>query len=345
VELSCYIPEIDETLVYTKHNLMSFTHKQTGCLVSGELCKNHIEFSLDNSDGKWNPNSPRGLERYLSERLKITLRYGFDIDGHVEWIPGGVFYLSEWKTSTDGLEASFVARDIFEYMIDTPYTGVISGSLYDVIVSAIAEAAIPVETVVNISDKLREYQVSIPEYDGKSSVAEILQKCANAAGCVMYQDRFGALNIGELVYPDTGYTIALSKSYSYPKVELSRPLKEVSVTYSDGVKTYYSCGGTGQVQTVDNNFIMGEAQATEVAEWVADALRGRRAISGDFRGDPRMDMFDVVQVENKYGIVTGVIITDITYSFGGAFRTTYSGQVRGTTVSVFSGEVFTGEVS
>ena len=90
---------------------------------------------------------------------------------------------------------------------------------------------------------------------------------------------------------------------------------------------------------------MGEAQAAEVAEWVADALRGRRAISGDFRGDPRMDMFDVVQVENKYGIVTGVIITDITYSFGGAFRTTYSGQVRGTTVSVFSGEVFTGEVS
>lgn len=345
VELSCYIPEINETLVYTKNNLMSFTHKQTGCLVSGELCKNQIEFSLDNSDGSWNPNSPRGLERYLSERLRITLRYGFDINGSVEWIPGGVFYLSEWKTSTDGLEASFVARDIMEYMIDTPYTGAIAGSLYDVVTNALTEAAIPDDVVVNISDVLGGFPIELPEYDGGSSVAEVLQKCANAAGCVMYQDRLGALHIEKLVHSDTDYTIALSKSYSYPKIELSRPLKEVAVTYSDGVKAHYSCGETGQVQTVDNNFIMDESQASGVAEWVADVLRGRRAISGDFRGDPRVDLFDVVQIENKYGIVTGVTITDITYSFGGAFRTTYSGQVRGTTTPVFCGEVFTGEVS
>jgi hypothetical protein len=324
---------------------MSFTHKQVGSLVSGELPKNHIEFSLDNSDGKWNPNSPRGLERHLSERLKITLRYGFDIDGVIEWIPGGVFYLSEWRTSIDGLEASFVARDILEYMIDTPYTGAISGTLYELAMNAIAEAGIPDDVVVHISEELGQYPVELLTYDGKSSVAEILQKCANAAGCVMYQDREGTLVIGKLTYEDAGYTVSLNRSYSYPKIELSRPLRDVSVTRNDGGKSHYVCGETGQTQTVDNDFIMDESQAIMVAAWVADGLQGRRTISGDFRSDPRIDLFDVVQVENKYGVVTGVAITDITYSFGGAFRATYSGQVRGTTVSVYCGEVFAGEVS
>ena len=78
VRLWCHIPELQRTLVYTKEDLLSFTHQQTACPMSGELPKNHIEFSLDNSDGKWNPSNPVGLERYLSERLKITLEYVYD---------------------------------------------------------------------------------------------------------------------------------------------------------------------------------------------------------------------------------------------------------------------------
>ena len=345
VELSCYIPELDKTLVYTKKDLMSFAHQQTGSLVSGELPKNHIEFSLDNSDGKWNPNSPRGLERYLSERLKITLRYGFSIDGVIEWIPGGVFYLCEWNTSLDGLSASFVARDVFEYMLDTPYTGALSGTLYEVALNAITEVDIPEDVSVSISEELHSYQVDLADYDGKLSVAEILQKCANASGCVLYQDRKGVLTIKKLRYSETGYIIPLKLSPSYPKVELSRSLKNVSVTY--GVEGVYllPCNDSGETQTVENDFILTENQAAIVAEWVADGLRGRKTISGEFRSDPRIDLFDVLRVENKYGTVTGVAITDIKYSFSGAFRASYSGQVRGTTVPVYCGEVFSGEVT
>lgn len=345
VELSCYIPELNKTLVYTKKDLMSFTHQQTGSLVSGELPKNHIEFSLDNSDGKWNPNSPRGLERYLSERLKITLRYGYNIDGVEEWIPGGVFYLSEWNTSSDGLEASFVARDLLEYMLDKPYTGTISGTLYEVAMNAIAEAGIPEDAEVSISEELGNYRIALADYDGSLSVAEILQKCSNAAGCVMYQDRKGVLTIGKLDYQNTDYVIPLFLSYSYPKIELSRPLKDVSVTYGDGSKYLHSNSDVGETQTVNNDFIMVEDQAKTVAEWVADGLQGRRTVRGEFRGDPRIDLFDVVQVENKYGMVTGVAITDIKYSFTGAFRASYSGQVRGAIVNVYCGELYTGEVS
>lgn len=371
IEISCYVPALKNTLVYTKKDLLSFTHQQTGSLVSGELPKNHIEFALDNSDGRWNPGNPKGMERYLSDRLKVSLRYGYIINGTEQWIPGGVFYLSEWRTSTNGLEANFSARDLLEYMIDTPYTGEITGTLYDIAQRAIAEANIPddpntdVEELVlgasklgsavlgfvlaagvNISEELKNYSVGDIDYQGNETVAVILQKCANAAGCVMYQDRTGIFVIGKLSYEDTGYVIPKRLSYAYPEIEFSRPIKDVSVTYYGNAVTVYPFSVSGEVQTLNNEFIRTKEQAAAVAKWVCDSLRTRQQISGEYRGDPSLDLFDVVSIEGKYGTFAGVVLTDIKYTFTGAFRVTYSGYIRGSGVAVvvYCGEYFTGEV-
>ena len=34
IEISCYIPALQNTLVYTKKDLLSFTHQQTGSLAT-----------------------------------------------------------------------------------------------------------------------------------------------------------------------------------------------------------------------------------------------------------------------------------------------------------------------
>lgn len=371
IEISCYIPALQRTLVYTKRDLLSFTHQQTGSLVSGELPKNRIEFSLDNSDGKWNPSNPNGLERYLSDRLKVSLRYGYVINGIEEWIPGGVFYLSEWRTSLNGITASFVARDVLEYMIDTPYTGKISGTLYDIAQRAIAEANLPddpsagseptvlgtsllgstvlgfvLATNISISEELKKYTVGDIEYKGNETIATILQKCANAAGCVMYQGRDGVFQIRKLSNEDTGFVIPRKLSYTYPEIDFSRPIKNVSVTYHDNAVTLYPFSGDGETQTLNNEFITTKEQADDIARWVCDSLRSRQQVKGEYRGDPRLDLFDVVDIESKYGKIGGVVLTDIKYSFTGVFRATYTGYIRGSGVSmtIFCGEYFAGEV-
>lgn len=347
VRLSCYIPELQETRVYTKNDLLSFTHQQTASPISGELPKNHIEFSLDNSDGKWNPSNPVGLERYLSERLKITLEYGFDIDGVVEWIPGGVFYLSEWRTSPNGLEASFVARDLLEYMMDKPFVPNQHEFLSEVAQKAIADAELPDGAVVEIADVLQQYQIDpLRQYSGEETVAEVLQKCANATGCVMYQDRLGVLRIERPNYESRGYVIPIALSYSYPEIDFMRPMKNVSVKYENNQSVLYQIGSSGETQTINNDFITEEFQAYEVAEWVYDSLRTRKQISGSFRGDPRLDVLDIVDVESKYGTIASVMLTDVKYTFTGAFRATYSGYIRGsgTSVFMFCNEIYTGEV-
>lgn len=368
IEISCYIPALKSTLVYTKKDLLSFTHQQTGSLVSGELPKNHITFTLDNSDDRWNPSNPRGMERYLSERLMVALRYGYIIDGAEEWIPGGVFYLSEWRTSANGLEATFTARDVLEYMIDTPYVGEVTGTLYEIAQNAIAVANIPDDSDetsmilgtsllgtavlgviptggVNISDDLKNYSVGDIEYNGTESVAAILQKCANAAGCVMYQNRSGIFEIGKLTYENTGYVIPKRLSYAYPETDFSRPMKNVTVTYYENAVTVYPFSSSGEAQTLNNNFIKTKEQADTIAKWVCDSLRSRQQISGEYRGDPRLDLFDVISVEGKYGNVVGVVLTDIKYDFTGSFRVTYSGYIRGSGVAVllYCGENFAGE--
>lgn len=359
IEISCYIPQLNDTLVYTKKDLLSFTHQQTVSLLSSELPKNHIEFTLDNSDSKWNPSNPRGLEHFLYERLQVRLRYGYSFDGVEEWIPGGVFYLSEWRTSQNGLEASFVARDLLEYMIDKPYTGAISGTLYDVAKRAIAEAEFSLSAVLGeyvlgsaglgavlLSEELKKYDVGAVKQDGTETIAVVLQKCANAARCVMYQNRGGTLVIDKLVCGEPVYTVPKKLSYSYPEIEVSRLMRNLSVTYSGEQVYEHPFANSGATQTLTNDFISTESQARAVAKWTCDNLMSRQKISGDFRGDPRFDVFDVVDVESKHGTITGVVVTDIKHTFSGAFRTTYSGYVLASKarVTVYSGEVYSGEV-
>ena len=317
---------IGHILTFYKKDIFSYTHEQTGHLNSGELPKNSITFTLDNTDGRWNPNNPTGMEQYLSERQKIKVRYGLDIDGTVEWIPAGTFYLSEWRVPNNGLEASFVARDIFEYLLNESYTGGRSGVLYNLIIDAFDSAGVPDDFEYVLDSSLRVRYATVP--DGEHTCAEIVQMCANAGGCVIYQDRDGVLHVEPLSKVHSGAIIPLTLSYSHPEIELSKPLKNVSV--SDGDNNYsLSVSSVGETQTVSNPLISTEAQAQMIAEWVRDTLATRKTVSGEYRADPRLDVFDIVAVASKYGDLQNVALTSIKYTFNGSFRGEYKGRLLG----------------
>lgn len=346
VSIECYIPELGESLTYTKRDILKFVHRQSVSLLSAELPKNHIEFSLDNSDDRWNPSNPDGLYRYLSERLRITVQYGFKIGDEIEWIPGGVFYLTEWGTTDNGYEATFVARDILEYMIDAPYDGEMTGTLDNLVVVATSGVELPNDSEIVIDEALEQYTLGEISSDESHTVAQILQKCANATQCVIYQNREGKLVVSRLNKTPTGLTIPLRLSYSYPRIEFSRPLKSIEVTYCGDEKVMYNVGSSGEIQTLKNDFISNRLHAYEVAAWTEDNLRSRRKISGEFRGDPRIDALDMVAVETKYGVVERVVLTDVKISFTGAFTIEYEGYVdhNTTVVDYYSGEIYLGEV-
>ena len=315
---------LGHTLTLNKSDILNYTHEQHGDLLSAEIPKNSIEFSLNNIDGRWNPSNPTGMEKYLSERQRLAVRYGFTMDdGTIEWIKAGTFYLSEWSAPSNGLEARFTARDALEFILNAENKTLKTDTLKNL--AELAVESIPENITVEIEESLADYSAN---YKGDSTLAVVLQKCANAGRCVIRYDREGVLHVERLNEETTDYMIPLSLSYSYPEMELSKPLKTVSVSYGENGYTHeLSVGSSGEVQTVNNDFVSTEAQATEIAELVKETLESRKKIKGEFRADPRLDLFDVVIVESKYGYVGGVVITNIKYTFNGAFHGSYEGRV------------------
>lgn len=321
---------LGHTLIITKKDILSYQHEHHGDVLSGELPKNSIEFSLNNVDGRWNPTNPKGLEKYLSERQKLTVRYGFNMDdGTVEWVNAGVFYLSDWHSPSNGIEARFVARDIFDYLMNVPYRGTLDDTLETVLLTAFETAGLPEDFQYSIdSEALNINRAGTwTQEDREYTCAEIVQMCANASALVTYQDRDGVLHVDSFDSGLSDYMIPKSLSYSHPEIELSKPLKRVVVAV-DTENYILDVSYKGEDQTITNPFISDYyAGAKRVADLVSFVLSTRKKVIGEFRADPRLELFDVVTIESKYGNLLPVVITDIKYSFQGSFHAVYEGRV------------------
>ena len=320
---------IGHVLKFGKGDLISYTHEMDGDLLSGKIPKYSIEFTLDNSDGRWDPNNPSGMAQYLSERQQIKVKYGLDVGGAIEWIKAGTFYLSEWYAPPNGIEARFVARDVFEFMMgvemNTPGTANISAWI---------ASAIPEGFSALYNSSLPNYSYTYDTSIRNDSAAEMVQKCANAVGAVLRYDRDGILHIEPLNSAIAEYIvlanttgIPLALSYSFPEITLSKPLGEVSVDYGGDTPYVLSVSAGGERQTLSNEYIANETNAIRVAGWVRNILKNRKTISGEFRADPRLDLYDIVRVEDRYSRLLTVAITNIKYTFNGSFRGSYTGRI------------------
>lgn len=316
---------IDAT--YRKADLLSFTHTNAVDLLSASLPKRELVFQIENSDDKWNPSNPGGAERYLMERQKVTLRYGMIVDGKTEWINADTLWLSEWNTPTNGMGATFTARDAVQFMTEK-YTGITEGTLYEIAEAAFSQVSLDGGVVeYRIADRLKSIQgVLKTDSGGDYIVSNVLQMVAHAGCCVMYSDASGVVHIEPHEYEQSDYEISPQISYAYPEFNMSKPLKAVSVTYGDGTAVV-NVGSTGEVQTVTNKLISSAADAEAVANAAIGVLTNRKTISGEYRADPRLESLDVITVHNKYATNT-VVITDITLSTtGGGLRGRYTGRV------------------
>lgn len=149
----------------------------------------------------------------------------------------------------------------------------------------------------------------------------------------------GTINSWELDYftPDTAITLSLNRelveptdyaintfvSYENAEYDISKEIYSVNVNKGMGISLNAL---KGVEQTIDNPLIYTAAVANNVAEWVKVYLQNRKMISGSFRSDPRLDALDVVGVQNKYASFFAVI-TDVKYTYNGAFNGEYEGRV------------------
>lgn len=309
---------------YTKDNIMSFSATDSVDILSGELPEQNATFVLDNIENQWNPINPQGLTKYLSEQQSVEIRYGMSIDGNVEWIDGGLLYLAEWSTPTNGIEASFTAKNILSFM-DAPYTGTRIGTLYEIATAAIGQIDLPDYATYQFDITLATVSIDFSADTNDYSVAEILQMVANAGKCIMYQDRKGCLKIEPMQSELSDYVIGKQLLYSWPEVNLSKKLRNVIV--NNGQATVAN-GIDGADQTVDNPLITTEELAQAVGEWTMNMLKGRTTLSGDFRPDTRLSAGDIITADNQFSESGNkIVVTSIKYDFDGGFKGSFEGRV------------------
>lgn len=336
---------------YTKQDLLGYEHTQSADLLSATLPKNTITFRLRNENGQWNPDNPQNAVKYLLDQQEIRVRYGLEVEGQTEWIDGGVFWLDEWNTPSNGLEASFTARDEFTFLNDV-YAGPLSGTLYEFAEAALRQGNLPALSTgadaYYLSPILRQYTADVSNGAIQdATLSEVLQMVAHAGNCVLYQDRLGTIHIEPWNASYSGYRIEPAVSYTHPEYTISKPLKAVSVGYGpNDSRAVISSQDVGEIQTVDNPMILLKSDAQRVGERAKEVLEHRKVISGEFRADVRLDVLDPIIVTSKYASNV-IAVTDVSYSTtGGGFRGKYTGRV----VSIHlepedkrSGEIYAGE--
>ena len=330
--------------VYRKSDIMSYNATMYVNPLSAELPKSEITFEIKNLNGAFNPDNPQGVEKYIMERQRVTVSYGYKLGDMVEWIDGGIFYLSEWETPQNGITATLKARDTFELMTDT-YNGPTRGTLYQIAKAALVQANLPSLPNGYSCWFLHPYleRVVVPE-DAElrdCSIAEVLQYVANAGCCVLYQNRKGQVRIEPLLRSITDYSIDRFNSYADSELVLTKPLKTVAVNRD---RYILPVARNGTTQPIENPLIS-DKQAPAVAEWAAEFLANRRTVSGAFRADPRLDPLDIVTNVNQFS-TSRVVVSEVKFSYKGAFRGSYRGrgvdQLFGKYFHV--GELYTGEV-
>lgn len=398
-----------QRITFTKDDIISYSHEQSGSPLGTELSKNSIEFEVDNSDGRWNPLNPSGMSKYLYERQKVKVRYGLETISGVEWIQAGVFYLSEWKAPSNGISASFSARDSFEFLLNCTYnrpyldgvtvsdgrvhigrddaiypnsdhnlvTILPSGTSVKVYeksvwypdgsgdspedpgvmlyridqgwlwadsvqitsntnlftdLSSALSSCVPSDITIIAGDEVTG-GVSTPTAIVGMNTAEFVQQCVASYGVTAWQNAEGMLL---LLSPGTGlsdYVISANASYMHPEVELAKPLRRVNMVqhyqFSDDTRNaQYEVSPTGEDITVDCAYLWRfDARTDALAAKYINWWKHREVVSGEFRADPRLELFDVVQVETKYGTLSPVMITYLKYTYNGSFRGTYEGKV------------------
>ena len=225
--------------VYEKSDLLKFTASHEVDPLSAKLPKYEVSFDLNNIDRAYDLNTPNSLTQYMMERQEIRTRYGFRTDdGSVEWIPGGLYFLSDWEVPQNGLSASFKARDLMGFLDGTYYKGLYHSegiSLYSLAEDVLEEAHLP-----KLKNKAPGWIVdeSLKDIKTKSplpvcSFAECLQLIANAAKSTVHFDRNGTLHISPLSpLKDGESSVDINEDNSYSKAEISllKPLKRIYVS-------------------------------------------------------------------------------------------------------------------
>lgn len=183
---------------------------------------------------------------------------------------------------------------------------------------------------ISLSKPLKNVEVSSYNYTVATDMSELYKDTVAISGTkeilITYSS---ATNVTASV---SGGTLNSAKYYSNACVLNITASGNVTITVtgynleSSSAKVITASGVSGETISVDNPLITSHARASAIGVLMEEYMSSRKILKSSWRADPRVDAGDVVKNENDYN-TNNVLMTNVAFSYNGAFRGSGEGRV------------------
>ena len=242
------------------------------------------------------------------EGHELLVQIGMEVNGLVEYIPMG--YFTPGKPSRNEEQIEFTAYD---RMMKTERPFSMDGDSTDT--AAVLKRIQEITGVMVVIDGLSGISMKVPK---GYSCREVLSYAAQLHGCFAVCNRNGQIELHS--YVDSGYTVSTGRYWdSFEHNDyLFQVEKLTCYTGQDeeGKDVSISSGDGPRVVIFSNPFM-----TQDTLDKVMDSLKGFSYMPGSLRmmGDPRLDPWDVLTVEDRKGGSYKVPLMKLEREYDGGF--------------------------
>lgn len=272
------------------------------------------EFTVvfDNADKRFDIVNPKGVVSFLRKKMRVSARLGILVEGAVEEINAGDFYVYAWPDDTQEDKASLTCRPSMAFenrYYENTGRGVQTAQAAAGIIFADIDEAFTVAPELQGIEVNQYIGDDVPKIDAMGQLA--------VACCAYWKiGRDGTYHLTPWRPPEATNTVDYDNAWSKPSISQRQRYTSVNVKgYSwsslreQQVSTDHIIAlapDDGEMKTISCPFIT-DARAELVAQAALAYYGLRLSYSVSYRGDPSIEAGDTVQIENDYAL-SGVCV-------------------------------------
>lgn len=328
------VVEVDPgiVLVYENDKLIRFNLNEEIDTISSLFVIPEFEFTVDNSDKAFDILNPSGIYSYLQQRQRIYPEVGLDLTTRTEWVPLGIYYLTEWRSDTGSQTTTFRGRSKIDLLDLTNYSESVAQvgySLFDMAVDILTAAGI-----TNYSIDTALQLISTNGLIAQTSCRSALQQVAIAGMANIFITRNDVLTIQQTRASTSSNYFDYDVLVDKPQIQQFKQVETVNVTYYTNLTTI---GGTvtvtdsavsnGEIITLTGNTLINNSTtASNVANWMKNRRNERNLFTFETRGNPAIELNDLNKIENDYLTDQFLYVHKIDLTYNGSLKMNFEGR-------------------
>lgn len=302
---------------FDDNSIISFTINREISSKCDSIPVGEITLKFDNSNNRYDIINPTGAYRYLKYGMPLRLRIGIgESPNELEYYDTGTFYFYKAETEDDGMTAVFTCQDALTYLDRLEYTGTGGNINLNTLITAINN---------QIEGLTWNNQIGADTFKGPDSgevrtIREVLRDGCEALRAVCYVDTDETIQLRRIQDGENIFDYTADRVASYPKVSTDSRVTKVIVEYGENLSTYAEDREPDEIEQIvkySPDGVNTASLALLLAEYLLnDNRKFKYEIEG--RGNPEINMLDMVKVYDKYENSHVVIVTahDLRYDGG-----------------------------